>query len=104
MCTSTAGKYLIALKIHDGFVRCLQEQRDTNRWGREESGRDLGGLQWELDSLVFGITLHFQAFLSAGAPGPCCDGGAQWEGLRAQEELLSVRWNSKEGMGGLCRG
>lgn len=35
---------------------------------------------------------------------PAVMGGARWEALTAQEELLSVRWNSKEGMDGLCRG
>lgn len=78
--------------------------------GKGGDGRDLGGLQWEVDNLVSGITLHFQAFLPVSrglcllCPSPCCGGGAGWEGLTAQEELLSVRWNSREGMGGLCRG
>lgn len=51
--------------------------------GKGGDGRDLGGLQWEVDNLVSGITLHFQAFLPVSrglcllCPSPCCGGGSR---------------------------
>ena len=119
--SSQSPAYLRSQKIYRCIKNvlwpCLAPPRTEGpqQMKREESSGDLGGLWCEVEHLVSGKTLHFQAFLCVnGVPSGCAPShrcAAECDGKRSLtgRSCSMVRWqqdpaSSEEGLGGLGGG